>query len=92
MNIEDHQLKIQRDLFNVIETAKSEAEKVGIEKGEKIGIEKGEKIGIEKGAQNEKTEFIKSLIQMNVLTDTQIAQSARVTEDQVKKIRKDLNL
>ncbi|BDC98478.1 Rpn family recombination-promoting nuclease/putative transposase [Persicobacter psychrovividus] len=69
-------LKVYRDLFNVIETAKSEAEK----------------IGIEKGAQNEKNEFIKSLIQMNVLSDAQIAQSARVTEDQVKKIRKDLNL
>ncbi len=67
MNIEGHQLKIQRDLFNVIETAKSEAEKVGIEK--------------------EKLEFIKSLIEMNVLTNAQIAQSARIHEEEIKNMR-----
>jgi len=48
-------LKYYRDLNNVIDTAKEEAESRGLEKGEKIGIEKGrqegEKIGLEKALE-----------------------------------------
>ena len=74
-------LEIRRqDERGVIEQAKIDGEKIGIEKG----MEKGIEIGIEKGKMEEKKEFAISLSKLG-WSKEQISQILKISEDEVGK-------
>ncbi|MCQ4322414.1 hypothetical protein NA637_20170 [Pseudomonas stutzeri] len=56
------------------------------ERGIQKGIRQGERIGIQKAQR----ETARNLISMNILTDTQIAQAAGLTEAEVKALRAEI--
>lgn len=67
-------LKYYRDLKNVIDTARDEGLEQGLERGLEQGIEKGIEQGIEQGLEQSKWVTAKKLLQMNMMTDAQIAE------------------
>ena len=87
-----------------VNTARTEGEQIGIQKGkiegkiegEQIGIQKGkiegEQIGIQKGKMEEKMEGIKKSLKQGKLTIEEIAEVFEVTNDYVLEIKKENNL
>ncbi len=67
-------LKYYRDLKNVIDTARDEGREEGLEKGIEQGLERGLEQGIEQGLEQSKWGTAKKLLQMNMMTDAQIAE------------------
>ncbi len=61
-------------------------DKENIEKGFQEGI----KEGMQAGATEEKLRMVKSLLQMNSLSDEEIVDAAQMTMEELQEIKKDL--
>ena len=61
-------------------------DKENIEKG----FQEGMKEGMKAGATEEKLRMVKSLLQMNTLSDEEIADAAQMSMEELQEIKKDL--
>ena len=62
----------------------------GFQEGMKEGIKEGMKEGMKAGATEEKLRMVKSLLQMNTLSDEEIADAAQMSMEELQEIKKDL--
>ena len=80
---------LMRDKEN-IEKGFQEGMKEGMKEGRKEGIKEGMKAGMQAGATEEKLRMVKSLLQMNTLSDEEIADAAQMSMEELQEIKKDL--
>ncbi len=77
-----------KDEASLLEAARRQGEKAGLEKGEQIGLEKGEQMVFEKGARKKAINIAKKLLNIGVLSIEQIADATGLSLDDVKILEK----
>lgn len=79
----------RREYMTLLMRDKENIEK-GFQEGMKEGIKEGMKEGMKAGATEEKLRMVKSLLQMNTLSDEEIADAAQMSMEELQEIKKDL--
>ena len=86
---------LMRDKENIekgFQEGMKEGIKEGIKEGRKEGIKEGMKAGMQAGATEEKLRMVKSLLQMNTLSDEEIVAAAQMSMEELQGIKKDLKI
>ena len=73
------------DYYNILHTAKEEAERIGLERGLAKGLAKGIEQGIEQGRAEERAAII-SLLSANGMDDESISKMLEMDLDVVRRI------
>ena len=75
------------DEVSLLQEAREEGERLGIQKGERLGLQKGEQLGMQKGRLAAAQDTARNLLALGVLSDGQIAQATGLSVAQVEALR-----